>query len=185
MKDGKYKVLRLTTVRSGPNAFAIGTLYQGDTFEVLHVPTSGKYKDSVAWGYARGVHFKGWCWMPLVDKRKQRKLADQPYAAASHTWSRGGGGRVSPQTFAKNFNKAPLNDGAQTHIERLPSGKSTFLRGNRNRKSPKDVRLGNGATVKWRYVTRDNPELVMVRHPASSRWGFVPRKYLPAVLPHS
>lgn len=185
MKDGKYKVVRLTTVRSGANAYAMGTLYRGDTFEVLHVPTTGKFKDAAAWGYAEGQHFKGWCWIPLIDKKKQHKLAREPFAPASRSWSKKGGGKVSPQTFAKNFNVSPRDDGARTNIEGLPKGKFTFLRGNRNRTHPKDVRLGNGATVKWRYITRDKPELVMVRHPFSSRWGFVPRKFLPDTLPNS
>jgi hypothetical protein len=42
MKDGKYRVILLTTVRNNVNAFVLGTLYSGDCFEVLHAPQEGK-----------------------------------------------------------------------------------------------------------------------------------------------
>jgi hypothetical protein len=179
MKIGRYRLIKLTTVRNKAAELVLGTLYVGDHFELLRMAQGDKYKDSWAWGFADGRDFKSWGWIALVDKAGQHALDKNHPSTAKHTWSGKYGGSIEESMFLRHKNKSPHNDGAKTKVI-LPAGKKhTRLRGNLNvPRSVHDVPLYNNAEVKWRYITRNGDFVLVSTTTYPPRWGFIPRSVL-------
>jgi len=176
-----------TLLRRGPRSYVIGTAYRGWTVDVQG-PADASYR----WGRVFG-DLNGCLWI-YEGAVAGSGAADQSCSETPQIWPEGlftngqiGGGSDDGATVATVAGPACLTyDGV--HI--LGWGNVRPWQSITSVSAPIATNLALGASVRWRYVSRDG-RYVMVRDPAGGStdgvgvqsWYFLPRDCRPATLP--
>ncbi len=175
-----------TLLRRGPRSYVIGTAYRGWTFDA-HGPADSGYRwgrifgnlNTCLWIYEGAVTGSGATndscgaaqWMPVSQFTNGQIGGGSDDGATVRTVAGAGCGSYNGTHITGYGNVRPWE------VPTTPS-------------APIATSLAYGASVRWRYVTRDG-KWVMVRDPAAGTtdgvgvqgWYFLPRGCLPATLP--
>jgi hypothetical protein len=153
-------------LRSYPESWFIGTLYQGSTFDVQG-EQSGYY-----WGYAFG-NFDGCAWVLASALTTGTGTANAPSCGLSGRLPLGDSAHTPAAGIDTNGDGVPDRLTAPYQVVCQSAG----LYGNYRGGAHHDFRftLGPGTPVGWRYTTGDGRSAA-IRYDAGDTWAFIPRE---------
>jgi hypothetical protein len=165
-----------TYIRTRNQSWSIGTLYEGQQFDV-----QGEEK-GYCWGYAFG-NFKGHGWVNASSLDPKKKHGAGPHAPQKPPR------HLDINRYASAYTPPDAPKGRLTIHVRLT--RNSYLYGNYRHGRVSDphghlvhvLSGGEHNLVGFRYVTRDG-RFCMVRHDSLNLWGFMKTSHLTMPMPN-